>query len=306
MADQTPFQVNVGVGELLEAGLHFGHQTKRWNPKMKRFIFSKRNGIYIIDLAKTLFHLKLAMQFVFETVAGGKQIVFVGTKKLTQEIVKDAATRCGQFYIVNRWLGGMLTNHKHVKTSIVRLRKLEALETSGEMAAMPQKEASRLRSELARLQKNLGGIADMSTMPGALIVIDINREAIAVREARRMGIPVVALVDTNCDPDSIDYPIPGNDDALRCVKLILNIFADGILKAKTQYDLAAAEHKKQEDKAAQERPVKPARSQPARGRRPRDKVPAGKPADREAKSVAPVAEVPDPAAPAVEAAAKSE
>ncbi len=297
VADQTPFQVNVGVSDLLEAGLHFGHQTKRWNPKMKRFIFSKRSGIYIIDLAKTLFHLKIAMQFVYETVAGGRQIIFVGTKKLTQDIVKDAATRCGQFFIVNRWLGGMLTNHKHVKTSITRLRKLEALETSGEMAAMSQKEASRLRSELARLQKNLGGIADMAGMPGALIVVDINREAIAIREARRMGIPVVALVDTNCDPDSIDYPIPGNDDALRCIKLIVNLFADGIAKAKTEYDASAAERKKQDAEAKPDQTAKPDRpARPPRPRRPRDKAPASKPAGK------PVAKPAKPDAPAEKAA----
>lgn len=248
MADQTPLAMDIGISDLLEAGLHFGHQTKRWNPKMKRFIFDKRNGIYVIDLNKSLYLLKQALQFVYETVASGKRVIFVGTKKLTQESIKQAASRCGQFYVVSRWLGGTLTNHKNIKISVGHMCRIAALEQAGTLATMPQKEASRLRHELSRLQRNLSGIADMSAMPGALIVIDINREAIAVREANRMGIPVVALVDTNCDPDPIDYPVPGNDDALRAIKLIVNIFADTIAKAQAQCEREAAEQAKKKKK----------------------------------------------------------
>lgn len=256
MAEQNGFLPNVGFNDLLEAGLHFGHQAKRWNPKMKRFVFAKRNGIYIIDLSKTLFHLKLALEFVHGAVSDGKKVVFVGTKKLTQDIIKEAAVRCGQHYVVSRWLGGALTNHRNIKTSIARMRKIEALEETGAMADMPQKEASRLRGELGKLHRYLVGIADMPEMPGALVVFDISREAIAVREANRVGVPVIALVDTNCDPDPIDYPIPGNDDALRCVKLIINLFAETIEKASARQERKAAEGAAQEDKAGPEREKK--------------------------------------------------
>ncbi|MFC1461008.1 30S ribosomal protein S2 [Verrucomicrobiota bacterium] len=250
MADQTPFSVDVGISDLLDAGLHFGHQTKRWNPKMKHFIFDKRNGIYIIDLTKTLSRLKQALEFLYDTVAAGKRVIFVGTKKLSHEILQETATRSGQYYVVNRWLGGTLTNHQNIKVSIARMRKLQALEEDGTLSSIAQKEASRLRHELARLQRYLSGIADISEMPGALIVIDVNREAIAVREANRMGIPVLALVDTNCDPDPIDYPIPGNDDAVRSIKLILTIFADTIAKAHAQYEHTAAERAKEKEAEA--------------------------------------------------------
>ncbi len=261
MADSIPTVKDIGINELLEAGLHFGHQTKRWNPKMKRFIFDKRNGIYIIDLTQTLSQLKRAQQFISETVASGKRILFVGTKKLSQEIVKEAATRCGQYYMINRWLGGTLTNHQNIKSSIKHMLMIEELDKSGELATMPQKEASRLRHELSRLQRNLSGIADISEMPGVIVIIDVNREAIAVKEANRIGIPVVALVDTNCNPDPIDYPIPGNDDAVRAVKLIINCFADTIIKATSEYDMKFAEEmkKKKEEaaKAAAKTVIKP-------------------------------------------------
>ena len=278
MADQVSSPAEIGIGDLLQAGLHFGHQTKRWNPKMKRFIFDKRNGIYVIDLAKTLFHLKQALQFVQDVVANGKRVVFVGTKRLTQELIREAATRCGQFYVIHRWLGGTLTNHQNIKTSIAHMRKLEALKASGATETMPQKEVSRLRSELERLQRSLGGIADMTAMPGALIVIDINREAIAVQEANRMGIPVVALVDTNCDPDPIDYPIPGNDDALRCNRLIVNLFADAVVKGQALYKTAAVEQVAQAANAGEKHEVKAARPRDKRRTRaPRVSAPAAKP-----------------------------
>ncbi len=218
--------VNIGIKELLDAGMHFGHQSKRWNPKMKRFIFGKRNGIYIIDLTKTLAQLKQAQQFVYEAAAQGRGILFVGTKKQAQEAVKEAAIRCGQHYVNNRWLGGTLTNNRNIRVSIKRMQEIEALEQKGAMENMPMKEVSRLRHELERHQRFLSGLAKMDSMPGAMVVIDVNRETIAVKEANRMGIPVVATVDTNCDPDPIAYPIPGNDDSSRAVRLVLNVIAD--------------------------------------------------------------------------------
>lgn len=263
MTNKDSVSSDIGIKDLLEAGLHFGHQTKRWNPKMKRFIFDKRNGIYIIDLTQCLSQLKLAQQFIYETVSSGKRVIFVGTKRLSQEIIKDAATRCGQYYMINRWLGGTLTNFQNIKSSIAHMRKIEELEEKGELAAMPQKEASRLRHELIRLQRNLSGITDMSAMPGALIIIDINREANAVKEANRMGIPVVALVDTNCDPDPIDYPVPGNDDAIRSVKLIVNCFADIIVKAAGEYASFAAGQAKKKKAEAEEKEKAKAAAKPA-------------------------------------------
>ena len=269
---------DITINDLLEAGLHFGHQTKRWNPKMKRFVFDKRNGIFVIDLAKSLNQLKIARQFVYETIACGKRVIFIGTKKISQEIIKEAAQRCGQYYIISRWLGGTLTNYKNIRSSVAHMREIEELEEKGELAAMPQKAASRLRHEMVRLQRNLSGIADMTEMPGALIVIDVNREANAVKEANRMGIPVVGLVDTNSDPDSIDYPIPGNDDATRAVRLIVNCFADTIEKASAEYANAVAEQaekKKGETKKPTEI-VKPAKNA-SRTREKKERETPGKP-----------------------------
>jgi small subunit ribosomal protein S2 len=237
---------------------------------MKRFIFDKRNGIYIIDLTKTLAQLKQAQQFVHDTVANGKQVVFIGTKKACQEVLKEAAVRCGQHYVISRWLGGTLTNHQNIGGSIRRMREIETLDQQGKLASMPQKEASRLRHELARLQRNLSGIANMQEMPGAMIAVDINREAIAVKEASRMNIPVVALVDTNSDPDLAQYPIPGNDDAIRGIKLVLNVLADAILKASAEYALAAAARKEKRDVAEKEKAATAeSQSRSKRERKPR-------------------------------------
>lgn len=245
--------VNIGIKELLDAGMHFGHQSKRWNPKMKRFIFGKRNGIYIIDLTKTLAQLKQAQQFVYEAAAQGRGILFVGTKKQAQEAVKEAATRCGQHYVNNRWLGGTLTNNRNIRVSIKRMQEIEALEQKGAMENMPMKEVSRLRHELERHQRFLSGLAKMDSMPGAMVVIDVNRETIAVKEANRMGIPVVATVDTNCDPDPIAYPIPGNDDSSRAVRLVLNVIADAIVQANAEYAAGAAQRQAEQEARAKER-----------------------------------------------------
>jgi small subunit ribosomal protein S2 len=209
---------------------------------MKRFIFEKRAGIYIIDLTKSLAQLELARQFLYETVAGGRNVLFVGTKKQCQETIKEAASRSGQFYVVSRWLGGTLTNYQNIANSIRHMKEIQAMREKGTLDTMPQKEASRLRHELERLERNLMGIASMTNMPGAMIVVDINREAIAVREANRVGIPVVAFVDTNCDPDPVNYPIPANDDSTRSIKLIINALTDAILKAGAEYAQVRAQH----------------------------------------------------------------
>ncbi|MBN2301315.1 MAG: 30S ribosomal protein S2 [Lentisphaerae bacterium] len=242
---------DIGVRDLLEAGLHFGHQTKRWNPKMKRYIFDKRNGIHIIDLAKSLVMLRNAMQFIGEVVAQGKSVLFVGTKKQAQQVISDAAKSCGQPYVTNRWLGGTLTNSETVRRRIRRMKEIEELQKSDAFTSHKQ-EASRLRRELEKLTRNLGGIVEMNTQPGALIVVDIMREAIAVSEANRLNIPVIAIVDTNCNPDPIDFPIPGNDDAIRAIKLIAQTAANTINAARSEYDKKLAEiakKKKAEDEA---------------------------------------------------------
>ncbi|MDO9541150.1 MAG: 30S ribosomal protein S2 [Kiritimatiellia bacterium] len=235
MDTKNESSVSISATDLLNAGVHFGHQSKRWNPKMKRFIFEKRSGIYIIDLTKSLAQLKLAGQFLYETVADGKNVLFVGTKRQSQEIIKEAASRSGQFYVVSRWLGGTLTNYQNIANSIRHMKEIQDMREKGTLDTMPQKEASRLRHELERLERNLMGIAGMSRMPGAMVVVDINREAIAVREANRVGIPIVAMVDTNCDPAPINYPIPANDDSTRSIKLIINILTDAIIKAGEEY-----------------------------------------------------------------------
>lgn len=247
------FTPNVAVQDLLDAGLHFGHQTKRWNPKMKKYIFAAKNGIYIIDLDKTLAHLKTALQFVYETVSRGRPVLFVGTKKQAHEPIKGLADRTRQPYVINRWLGGTLTNHVTIRKSIARMREIEKLEADGTTAKMPKKEVARMRHELEKLQFNLSGIADMQQMPGAMFVFDTQREAIAVAEANRLKIPVVAVVDTNSDPDPIDYPIPANDDAIRAIQLVANLAAEAIEKAQTEYARVAAEDARR--KAAEEAAV---------------------------------------------------
>ena len=219
--------------ELLEAGVHFGHQTKRWNPKMKEYIFGERNGIYIIDLQKTLKMFKDAARFVGEMAAQGKNVLFVGTKRQAQDAISEEATRCAMFYVNHRWLGGLLTNMTPVQRSIKRLKELEGMASlEGGYTGRPKKEIIRLERERKHLDSNLAGIKDMPGLPDILFVIDSNKEAIAVKEARRLGIPVVAIVDTNCDPDEVDYVIPGNDDALRAIRLFASKIADSVVEGR--------------------------------------------------------------------------
>ncbi|MBZ5595377.1 MAG: 30S ribosomal protein S2 [Acidobacteriia bacterium] len=231
----------ISMKELLEAGVHFGHQTKRWNPKMKEYIFGERNGIYIIDLQKTLKMFKDAARFVGEMASQGKNVLFVGTKRQAQEAISEEAARCQMFYVNQRWLGGLLTNMATVQKSIKRLKELEAMATDGGYAARPKKEVIRLERERKHLDQNLAGIKDMPGLPDVVFIIDSNKEAIAVKEARRLGIPVVAIVDTNCDPDEVDWVIPGNDDALRAIRLFTSKIADSVIEGRalaTEQDFA--------------------------------------------------------------------
>lgn len=218
--------------QLLEAGVHFGHQTRRWNPKMKKYIYSARNDIHIIDLQQTVQLAEEAYNFVREIAAEGKSVLFVGTKKQAQAAIKQEAERCGMYYVNNRWLGGTLTNFKTIKTRIERLNKINQMEKMGEFDLLPKKEVAGLRAERDKLEANLGGIKDMKTMPGCMFVVDPKKEAIAVAEARKMGIPIVATVDTNCDPDEVDVVIPGNDDAIGAVKIMAAIIANAVIEAK--------------------------------------------------------------------------
>jgi small subunit ribosomal protein S2 len=218
--------------ELLEAGVHFGHQTKRWHPKMQKYIFGERNGIYIIDLQKTLKKFREAYAFVRDLAARGGTVLFVGTKKQAQDTVYEEATRCGMFYVNQRWLGGTLTNFETIRKSIARLKRLEEMRDAGEWDRLPKKEALQLERERQKLEKALVGIKNMETLPQAVFIVDPRKEKIAVAEAQRLGIPIVAIVDTNCDPTGIDYPIPGNDDAIRSVRLITSRIADAILEGR--------------------------------------------------------------------------
>ncbi len=222
----------LSMKELLEAGVHFGHQTRRWNPKMKRYIYGGRNGIYIIDLHQTLSLFEEARQFIQDVVADGEVVLFVGTKKQAQEAVEEAAKNCGMYYVSQRWLGGMLTNFKTIQGRINRLRELDKMETDGIWEQLPKKEAMKLRDERDRLQRFLSGIKDMPKLPGAVFIVDLKKERIALAEARKLNIPVVAIVDTNCDPDEVDYVIPGNDDAIRAIKLIAGKISEAILEVR--------------------------------------------------------------------------
>ena len=222
----------VSMKQLLEAGVHFGHQTRRWNPKMATYIYTERNGIYIIDLQKTVKKLEEAYSFVRELAAKGENILFVGTKKQAQDAIKEEAERVGQYYVNARWLGGMLTNFRTMRTRIDRLAQLKKMEEDGTFAMLPKKEVIKHQGEIAKLEKYLGGVKEMKKLPGALFIVDPRKERIAVQEARILGIPIVAIVDTNCDPDEIDYVIPGNDDAIRAVKLIAGKLADAVLEGK--------------------------------------------------------------------------
>nr|WP_316623287.1 30S ribosomal protein S2 [uncultured Ruminococcus sp.] len=231
----------VSMKQLLEAGVHFGHQTRRWNPKMAPYIFTERNGIYIIDLQKTVVKLEEAYNFVREISMEGKNVLFVGTKKQAMESVKDEATRAGAYYVNARWLGGMLTNFTTIRRRIARLKQLRTMEEDGTFDLLPKKEVIKLNLEIEKLEKFLGGIKDMTEMPGALFIVDPRKEKIAVAEAKKLGIPIVAIVDTNCDPDDVDYIIPGNDDAIRAVKLISGAMANAIIEGKEGQMGAAAQ-----------------------------------------------------------------
>jgi small subunit ribosomal protein S2 len=222
----------ISMKQLLEAGVHFGHQTRRWNPKMARYIFTERNGIYIIDLQKTVKKVEEAYHFVRDLAAQGKSVLFVGTKKQAQDSVAEEAARCGGFYVNQRWLGGTLTNFHTIRQRVERLHQLEKMAEDGTFDVLPKKEVILLRKEMERLEKFLGGIKNMKELPGALFIIDPRKERIAVAEARKLGIPIVAIVDTNCDPDEIDYVIPGNDDAIRAVKLLTAKIADAVLEGR--------------------------------------------------------------------------
>lgn len=231
----------ITMRELLEAGVHFGHQTRRWNPKMAPYIFTKRNGIHIVDLAKTIPLFKTAWEFVRDEVANGATILFVGTKKQAQDIIKEQAERCGAFYINERWPGGLLTNFYTVRKSIDKLKKLERMEAEGAFEILPKKEVVKLKKKKEKLEKILGGIKEMEKIPDILYVVDTVREELAVREAKKLGIPVVAIADTNCDPDVIDYPIPGNDDAIKAINLITTKIADAVLEGKSIRESVGAE-----------------------------------------------------------------
>jgi small subunit ribosomal protein S2 len=247
---QEVFLASITMKELLEAGVHFGHQTKRWNPKMKQYIYGERNGIYIIDLQKTLRLFKEATQFVTDLTAQGKIILFVGTKRQAQDAIAEEARRCNMFYVNQRWLGGLLTNFLTIQKSIKRLKELDATATDGRYEVLPKKEITRLERERTSLEKNLSGIKDMPRLPDAIFVIDSNNEQIAVAEARRLGIPVVAIVDTNCDPDFVDYVIPGNDDALRAIRLFTSKISESAIEGQAAIRDAAAMKQAAKDQAA--------------------------------------------------------
>ena len=237
----------VTMKSLLESGVHFGHQVKRWDPRMKKYIFAERNGIHIIDLQKTIASIKESYEAVRKIVASGKSVLFVGTKKQAQQAIAKEAERCGMYYVNNRWLGGMLTNFATIKKSLQRLKKIEKMEVDGTFDNLTKKEVANLQKEKAKLEKNLGGIKDMKELPGVLFIIDTHKEQIAVAEALRMGIPVVAVVDTNCNPEGITYPIPGNDDAIRAISLFTSIIANAVVEANNEEGLKIIETLGDED-----------------------------------------------------------
>lgn len=231
----------ISMKQLLEAGVHFGHQTRRWNPKMAPYIFTERNGIYIIDLQKTVKKIEEAYDFIKDVVSNDGTVLFVGTKKQAQDSVKEEAERCGMYYVNQRWLGGMLTNYKTIRSRVERLKELKKMEEDGTFEVLPKKEVIKLRKEKEKLQKYLGGIENMNSLPSVLFVVDPKKEAIAIAEAKNLDVPIVAIVDTNCDPEEVDYPIPGNDDAIRAVKLIASKIADAVIEAKQGEQLTAVE-----------------------------------------------------------------
>ena len=247
----------VTMKNLLESGVHFGHQTKRWDPRMKKFIFAERNGIHIIDLQKTIGAIKEAYDAVRQTVINNQSVLFVGTKKQAQQAIEREATKCGMFYVNNRWLGGMLTNFSTIRHSLSRLKKIDKMEVDGTFESLTKKEVARLNKERARLEKNLGGIKEMKELPGIVFVIDTRKEAIAVAEAQRVGIPIVAVVDTNSNPEGIDYPIPGNDDAIRAINLFTSIIAQAVIEADNEIGLEVIESL-QEDERTEKQPAEAA------------------------------------------------
>ena len=238
---------SVSMKQLLEAGVHFGHQTRRWNPKMAKYIFTERNGIYIIDLQKTVKMLDTAYDFIRDVSAEGGEILFVGTKKQAQEAIKEEAERCGMHYVNARWLGGMLTNFKTIQKRIERLAQINQMEEDGTFDMLPKKEVIKLKAQRDKLEKYLGGIKDMKKLPGAMFIVDPRKEKIAIAEAKKLNIPVVAIVDTNCDPDEVDYVIPGNDDAIRAVKLIASTMANAIIEGRQGEDALADAETAEED-----------------------------------------------------------
>ena len=237
----------VTMKSLLESGAHFGHQVKRWDPRMKKYIFAERNGIHIIDLQKTITAIKESYEVVRKATASGKSVLFVGTKKQAQQAVAKEAERCGQFYVNNRWLGGTLTNFATIKKSLLRIKKIEKMEVDGTFGNLTKKEVANLLKEKERLTKNYGGMKDMKELPGVIFIIDTHKEQIAVAEARRMGIPIIAIVDTNCNPEGIDYPIPGNDDAIRAITLFTSIIANAVIEADNEQGLKIIETLGDED-----------------------------------------------------------
>ncbi|MFQ6113270.1 MAG: 30S ribosomal protein S2 [bacterium] len=241
--------VNVSLQDLLIAGAHFGHLTRRWNPKMKKYIFMERNGIYIIDLKKTLECLEIAYQAIVDIVKSGEQVLFVGTKKQAKEIIKEEAERCNSYYVNERWLGGTLTNFSTIKKSIKRMKNIEKMATDGTYEKLTKKEILRIEREREKLELVLGGIRDMNRLPGAVIVVDTKKESIAVSEAAKLGIPIVAIIDTNCEPDLIDYPVPANDDAFKSINLIVHALADAVLEGQSAQEVLEAEAAASEGKA---------------------------------------------------------
>src|SRR5512133_3377931 len=255
--------ISIGIKELLDAGVHFGHQTKRWNPKMKPFIFDARNGIHIIDLSKTLNQLEAACNFMGEAVRKGGKVLFVGTKKQAQQAVKETAKECGQYFVTERWLGGTMTNFQTIKRSIGRLKEIEKMEADGSINNYVKQEQSVIRREAARLVKFFDGIRTMEKLPGAMFVVDVKREHNAVAEAKRLNIPVVAIVDTNCDPDLVDFPIAGNDDAIRSVRMILATIGQVITQSQAEYEAKYARRKTTEEAPAQPAAPAPVAPSPA-------------------------------------------
>ena len=242
----------ISMKQLLEAGVHFGHQTRRWNPKMAPYIFTERNGIYIIDLQKTVKKIDEAYNFIKDTVADGKSILFVGTKKQAQDAIKEESERCGMFYVNQRWLGGLLTNNKPIQKRIDFLSDMERMEEDGTLELLPKKEVAQLRVKRDKLEKFLGGIKEMKDLPGAIFVVDPKKERIAVAEARKLDIPIIAIVDTNCDPEEVDYVIPGNDDAIRAVKLLVGRMADAVIEGNQGLSMAEAVAEEEEAPAEEE------------------------------------------------------